>query len=611
MVDGALRILEAAPARMHATARLALRVLERSSLRGFSRLPLERRARRIEGLESSGSMLARNLVLLLKSLCGVSYAGAPEVQAVVGSAPRCELGPGARAPRLPPHLDFRALAPPDDGAERCDAVVVGSGAGGAAAARVLAEAGLDVIVLEEGGYHDALTYSRNPVDALTTLYRDGGLTACDGRPPIALPVGRAVGGTTVINSGSCFRAPADVLRSWRDDHGIAWATELDGEYEDIERDLDVVPVDPSTAGRNAQLCRAGAEAIGVSNGPVPRNSGGVACCGTCPTGCALDAKRAMHVSELPRAVRAGARIRAGVRVERVTVTAGRATGVVGRRVPWNGEGGLARYAAAPADGAPYRVEARAVVLAGGALGTPELMLGQGIGGAHAGRHLRIQPACWVGARFAGQQVRGWDGVMQSWRVDEWLDRGLFLEATFTPLAFGAHWLRGAGARWKERVERYDEMAIIGVHLADRSEGRVRVDGKGRLRIRYGLTRDDAAALRFGIARAALIHFVAGADEVYPQVGGIGALKRGEERRLEQGLFSPSALRLEAFHPMGTARMGARAADSVVDPSGAVHRLPGLYVADASVLPTALGANPMLTIMACARRIARGLAERLA
>jgi choline dehydrogenase-like flavoprotein len=597
-----LRILEAAPPRMRGLARLALRVLERSSLPRFSRLPLERRSRRIEKLESSGSMLARNLVLLLKSLCSISYARAPEVQAIVGSSPRCELAPAARPPRLPPHLDFRALEPPDEEVERCDVVVVGSGAGGAAAARVLAEAGLDVIVLEEGGYHDALTYSRDPIDALTTLYRDGGLTACEGRPPIALVAGRAVGGTTVVNSGSCFRAPRDVLHGWSEERGIPWATDLDAEFEALERDLDVVPVDPASAGRNAELCRVGADAIGASNGPIPRNSGGVNCCGTCPTGCALDAKRAMHVSELPRALRAGARIRAGVRAEKVIVESGRAAGVAARRVGANGSNG---------DRRPYAVAARAVVLAGGALGTAELLLRQGIGGAHAGRHLHIQPACWVGARFPGQEVRGWDGVMQSWRVDEWLDRRLFLEATATPLAFGAHWLRGAGLPWKERVGRYGELAIVGVHVADRSEGRVRVDGKGQLRIKYSLRGEDADALRFGIARAAQIHFAAGAEEVYPQVGGIDALGPGDEQTLEQGLFSPSALRLEAFHPMGTARMGARSGDSVVDPRGEVHRLEGLYVADASVLPTALGANPMLTIMACARQIARGLAERLA
>jgi choline dehydrogenase-like flavoprotein len=596
VVDGALRVLEVAPRRMRGITRLALRVLERSSIPSFSRMSLERRTRRIEQLESSGSMQLRSLVLLLKSLCGISYARAPEVQTVVGSVPRCELGPGATPPPLPPHLDRAALAPPEDEVERCDVVVVGSGAGGAAAARVLAEAGLEVIVLEEGEYHDALTYSRDPIDALTTLYRDGGLTACDGRPPIALPVGRAVGGTTVINSGTCFRAPDDVLRRWRDDHGVPWAIDLSADFEALERDLAVTPVDPARAGRNAELCRDGADAIGASNGPIPRNTGGVSCCGTCPAGCALDAKRAMHVSELPRAVAAGARIRAGVRVEKLIVAGGRANGVVCRR---------------SGDTRPYAVAARAVVLAGGALGTPELLLRQGIGGGHVGRHLRIQPACWVGARFPGQDVHGWDGVMQSWRVDEWLDRGLFLEATFTPVAFGAHWLRGAGVAWKERVAHYGELAVIGVHLRDRSEGRVRLHAGGDLRLTYSLNRDDAAALRFGIARAAQIHFAAGAEEVYPQVGGIGALRPGQERTLEESLFSPSALRLEAFHPMGTARMGTSARDSVVDPSGAVHGLPGAYVADASVLPTALGANPMLTIMACSRHIARGLAEQLA
>ena len=573
---------------------MALRVLERSWVPGFSRLGSDRRARRITELESSGSMLARNLVLLLKSLCGVSYARAREVQRVVGSVPRCELGPAAPSPPLPPHLNPATLVPPDED-ESCDVVVVGSGAGGAAVGRVLAEAGLDVIILEEGAYHDAITYSRDPIDALTTLYRDGGLTACDGRPPIPLPVGRCVGGTTVINSGTCFRAPDAVLTRWRERSGIPWAGDLDDDYEQLERDLGVVPVDPMRAGRNAELCRTGADALGISNGPIPRNAAGVACCGTCPAGCALDAKRAMHVSELPRAARAGARIRAGVRVDRVALQNGRAEGVRGRRVE---------------DASPYSVAARAVVLAGGALGTPELMLGQGIGGRHVGRHLRVQPACWVGARYPEHEVRGWDGVMQSWRVDEWLDRRLFLEATFTPLAFGAHWLRGAGTVWKERIERYGELGIIGVHLADESEGTVRLDRRGNLRLRYSLTRDDAERLRFGIARAAQIHFAAGAEEAYPQVGGIDSLAPGREGRIEEGLFSPSALRLEAFHPMGSARMGARARDSVVAPSGEVHDLSGLYIADASILPTALGANPMLTIMACARKIARGLAERL-
>jgi choline dehydrogenase-like flavoprotein len=583
---------------MRLVARAALVALELSPLpRRFSRLSPAARARHIERMESSRSLSRRSIVLLAKTLTCVTYTSDPRVRAAVGWEPRCEVAQGAAAPEAVP---LRCSTPPPPGETlRCDVVVVGSGAGGATVARVLAEAGLDVVVLEEGEHHDAGDFTTDPLHALRTLYRDGGLTACDGRPPIPLPVGRCVGGTTVINSGTAVRPPGEVLLRWRDEHGVDWAPDLDGEFERVERDLDVTPVDPATAGRNAELCRIGAEALGAANRPLPRAAGRVACCGTCPMGCALDAKRAMHVSELPRAAAAGARIVAGVRVTRVLVEGGRATGVEAR-------------AAGFAADAPLRVDARAVVLAAGALGTPELLLRQGIadGSGQLGRHLRVQPACWVGARHAGEDVRGWDGVMQSWGVGEWLDRGLFLEATFSPLPFGAHWMPGAGTAFAERVERYGEMAVVGVHLADGSEGRVRVRGE-QLRIAYGLTRDDAARLAFGIARAAEIHFASGASEVYPQVAGAGILRPGEERGLEERRVRPAELRLEAFHPMGTARMGADPSGSVVGTGGEAHDVPGLFVADASVLPTALGANPMLTIMAVARHTARGLAERLA
>jgi choline dehydrogenase-like flavoprotein len=259
----------------------------------------------------------------------------------------------------------------------------------------------------------------------------------------------------------------------------------------------------------------------------------------------------------------------------------------------------------------YEVRARAVVLAGGALGSPELLLRQGLANSsgEVGRRLRIHPACWVGARF-DDEVRGWDGVMQSWHVGEWHEQGLFLEATFTPFAFGAHWLPGAGEEFKGRLERYADLAIIGVHLSDRSEGRLRVRG-GALRIGYKLSDEDARRLRFGIARAADIHFAAGAREVYPQLGSLSVLSAGEQRQVEEGRFRPGDLRLEAFHPMGTVRMGSDPRRSVVAPNGQAHDLPGLHVADASVFPTSLRVNPMLTVMACARRIARELAGEIA
>src|SRR2546423_5030134 len=446
---------------------------------------------------------------------------------------------------------------------------------------------MSVIVVEEGDYYDASSYSRDVFDSLPRLYRDCGLTVAEGRPAIPLPVGRCVGGTAVINSGTCLRTPDDVLMRWRDEFGIGWATELEREFEQVERALDVTPVQPGAVGRNAELSRLGAEALGAANGPLARNARDVTCCGTCPTGCAIDAKTAMHVSELPRAVAAGARIRSGARATRVIVERGRAVGV--------------------ACGRDYEVRADAVVLAAGTLGTPELLLSQKLANSSGlvGRHLRIHPACWVGAVY-DEPVRGWDGVMQSWAVDEWNDRGLFLEATFSPLSFGAHWLRGAGAAYKARLERFDQLGVIGVHLSDRSRGCVSVTREGRLKIGYKLTDDDAAALRFGIARAADVHFAAGAREVYPQVGRVAVLRPGEQTPLvEQGRFHPGELRLEAFHPMGTTRMGRDPATSVVAPSGETHDVSGLYIADSGLFPTSLRVNPMITIMAGARRVAGG------
>lgn len=576
------------PRRQRAVVVAVIRLLEwLTGPRPFSSLGPDARVRRLERL--AGSPVGRDLVLLLKALVSFGWARDERVQRALGVQPRCELATGATHPRpdLAP-LERADLVPPED-SERCDVVVVGSGAGGASVARLLAERGLDVLVVEEGELYDAGTYTTDPLEALGRLYRDGGLTVLEGRPAIPMPVGRCVGGTTVINSGTCVRTPPDVLARWRDEFGIAWAPELEAEFEAIEDDLSVTRLDPAAAGGNAEICRRGSEALGAANRPVIRNAGAVVCCGTCPTGCALDAKQAMHVCELPRAVAAGARVRAGVRVTRVLSRSGRAAGVAGER----------------AGGRSYTVAARAVVLAAGAVGTPELLLRQGIGG-ETGRHLHVQPACWVGALF-DEGVRGFDGVMQSWHVDEWRPRGLFLEATFTPLPFGVHWLPGVGREFRRRAEAIDRLAVIGVHLADSSEGRVRLRG-GAARLGYRLTPRDATTLKFGIARAADIMFAAGAREVYPQVAGTAVLRPGEQRRLEAARIRPAQLRLEAFHPMGTARMAA--AGSVVAADGQVRDLPGLFVADASLLPTALGVNPMITIIAVARRLARDLSERV-
>ena len=556
----------------------------------FSRLDPEAAEDFLRRLERSRFSLHHDLLLMAKLFSTLGYAVAPAVEARVGTEVGCALADGS----LPePAGSLGDLTPRGEG-EECDVAIVGSGAGGAVAAATLAEAGLDVLVLEAGDHYNRDNYPAGRLEAIVELYRDAGLTIAEGRPPIPVPVARAVGGTTVINSGTCFRAPAPVLDAWSSEYGISWARELDRDYAEAEDFLRVTQLDPERMGRNGRLAMEGAAAIGAGGAPIHRNAGSCVQCSSCPYGCAIDAKRGMHVSYLPRAVAAGARLRAGVEAQRVLVDDGRAVGLACSAR----EAGRAR---------PFAVRARrAVIAAGGALGTPELLLRSGLGGPQVGRNFHIHPACWVGARYP-EVVRGWEGVMQSFYIDQWEPQGVLLEATFTPLAFGGAWLAGTGAEHQRSLLEFDRVGSIGVHLSDRSQGRVGLGNDGALRASYRLTRSDGDRIAFGIARAAEVHFAAGATEVYPNIPRIGTLKPGDLAGFEATRIRPSELRLEAFHPMGTARIAADPRQGVCAPDGSVRGTEGLYVADASLFPTSVGVNPMMTIIAFAKQVSRGIA----
>jgi len=575
--------------------RLALRLFEWLPFPWrFTRLDLGAREDFLRRMEGSRLGLHHELLLMAKTFTTLGYAVDARVEDALGLETSCRVKDGS----LPEPAGPLGDTEPAGEGEECDVVVIGSGAGGAVAAATLAEAGLDVIVLEAGAAYDRDTYPSDPLEAIASLYRDGGLTIAEGRPPIPVPVARTVGGTTVINSGTCFRAPDPVLESWRDRYGVAWADRLAPDFAEAEEFLRVTPLDPERMGRNGRLAMEGAGALGVSGGPISRNAGQCVQCSSCPYGCRIDAKRGMHVSYVPRAVAAGARLRTGVEARRLIVEDGRVAGV---------RCAVAEEGASNGNHRAYAVRARrATIVAGGALGTPELLLRSGLGGDQVGRNLHMHPACWVGARYE-EEVRGWEGVMQSYYVDEWKPEGVLLEATFTPLPFGGAWLAGSGREHQESILGFDRIASIGVQLTDESSGRVGVAGDGSIRAKYRLTDEDARKVVFGIARAAEVHFAAGASEVYPNIGRAPLLRPGGVAEFEATRFKPSELRLEAFHPMGTARI-APEGEGVCDGRGAVRGVEGLYVADASLFPTAVGVNPMMTIIAFAKRVAAEVAE---
>ncbi len=574
--------------------RLALRAFEWLPFPWrFSRLDVGAREDFLHRMEGSRFGLYHELILMAKTFTTLGYAIDRRVEERLGLVTSCAAADGS----LPePAGSLGDLEPAGEG-EECDVVVIGSGAGGAVAAATLAEAGLDVIVLEAGESYNRENYPENQLDAIASLYRDGGLTIAEGRPPIPVPVARTVGGTTVINSGTCFRAPDQVLGHWRERYGVEWADRLAPDFAEAEEFLQVTPLDPARMGRNGQLAMEGATAIGASGGPISRNAGNCVQCSSCPYGCRIDAKRGMHVSYVPRAVAAGARLRTGVEAQQILVEDGRAVGVRCAVAPAGERNGNRR---------PYTVRARrATIVAGGAFGTPELLLRSGLGGGQVGRNLHIHPACWVGARYE-EEVNGWDGVMQSYYVDEWESERILLEATFTPLPFGGAWLQGSGKEHQEAILDFGNVSSIGVQLTDESVGRVGIARDGSIRANYALSDDDARRVVFGIARAAEIHFAAGATEVYPNIARAPVLRPGGIAEFEATRFKPSELRLEAFHPQGTARIAADPAEGVCAADGSVNGVAGLHVADASLFPTAVGVNPMMTIIAFAKRVASGL-----
>ena len=281
--------------------------------------------------------------------------------------------------RPDPELNLVAAAEWPERA-RCDAVVVGSGAGGAFAARALARAGLETVIVEEGERWSAERLrDAHPLDRFAGIYRDGGTTMAFGDPPIALPMGRAVGGTTVINSGTCYRPPRRVATAWHEREGLALAEPgaLAERLADVEETIGVAPASLDVLGRNGELALAGAAALGWEAAPLRRNATGCRGACQCAIGCPNNAKGGVHLNALPQACEAGARIVAGLRVRRVLVEDGHASGVEARRP----------------DGTPVRISAPIVVVAAGAIPTPPLLRRSGLGGhPRLGRGLSIHPA---------------------------------------------------------------------------------------------------------------------------------------------------------------------------------------------------------------------------
>jgi choline dehydrogenase-like flavoprotein len=484
----------------------------------------------------------------------------------------------------------------------CGVVVVGSGAGGATVAAELAEAGVDVVVLEEGGYHATESFRPETGRALRTLYRDGGGGATIGRPSVLFAEGRCVGGSTVVNGGMSWRTPAGVLERWAKQDGVLEISEaeMDPYFARFEASHSVGPQDPETIGRSSLLLKAGADALGWTILPNRRNQ--LHCAGTsnCSNGCPTGAKRSMAVTSVPRALAFGARVIADCRVDRVTVSGRTATGVTGHVVRPGGR-----------RGPRVTVRARAVVVAGGALETPALLTRSGLRSASGrlGRNLSLHPNANVVA-FFDSDVNGWQGVHQAFQIREFTREGIMISAQNLTPAMLAGVLPEYGRRLGELMSDYNRIVTAGPLIEDTGTGQVRnLPGLG-MQVFYRFTERDAARCVRGVELTAEALFAAGARRVVLPFNGAPEVRDpGELRRLLARPVPRRSIELYSIHLMGTARMSEDPRRGVVDSFGAFHGRRGLFVADASVFPGPIGINPMETVIALAMRTARRLVER--
>jgi len=498
-----------------------------------------------------------------------------------------------------------------------DVLVIGSGAGGGSVARDLARAGKRVMVIESGALYDERSFPTRERDAYERLYLDSGFTATDDAH-IAILAGGTVGGGTTVNWMTSIPIPDRVRDDWEEQHGVTGVASaaFKGDLSDVLREVGAQPSEKMPP-KDAALIR-GAEGRDWSGEKIQMNRAECGDCGTCTFGCKRGSKQSTLRLHLPQALEAGAHLIPDCKAERLIISNGAVRGAVttyGTRA-----------------GAPRTLEiiAPQVVVSGGALRTPLLLRRSGLTHPAIGQNLRLHPVTLAAGIFP-EKIEMWRGTMQAAKSEEFIEpmedrNGYIIES-----APGHPGLLSLGIPWTSRDEHQRLMKLapyIAPFLAiakDDGGGRISETRSGFAKIEYRTTPRDERTLRAALGSLVRMAEAAGADEVIAAGSPPIAWRRRDgveafqvlQRRLTRFDFSPNRGTVFSAHQMGTARMGGDPVDHACDPFGRVRSssrpratdpngglIKGLYVADGSLFPTALGVNPMITILALAKRVAR-------
>lgn len=607
-------------------------LLTRSAPRAFHQLGPAAQDAALAGWERARSGTRRAIFQAIRRLVLASWYGLPRAQQAVGYLGPYHLrdpqfpweGPlpgstredepvrrGSLSARLepPPALPGVSSGRPDT-ALRADVCVVGSGAGGGVVATHLAEAGFDVVLLEEGGYCAPAELDEDEGRMTARLYADGGARLTDDAA-IGLLQGRTLGGGTTVNWMLMLEPPTHVLHEWEHGHGAAllgagvMRAALDVVAEDVHARF--VPDDAHDRGNRIIL--DGAARLGWKAAPARINARGCIRTGLCGLGCRYHAKQSTLAVYAPRALRAGARILTDVHVERIEVRERGGTAPLKRVHATIAAGGATRA---------MTVDAPVVVLAAGAVGTPAILQRSGMGGDGVGDWLRLHPTTAVAGVYPDTVYQA-AGIPQSALCTEYHDidggYGTWIECPpYLPALAGVA-TPGFGAGHARRMSLFTRTGALIVltrdgHARSVSNGRVRVRRDGTPRIRYRLGAHEWHLLRTGMTAAARLHIAAGATEVVTVHNELPPLRTERElASIARAAMAPNRLALFSAHVNGTCRIGTDRRRSGCSPDAERWGVPGLYVADGSILPTAPGVNPQWTIMAAASVIAGRISAR--
>jgi choline dehydrogenase-like flavoprotein len=555
---------------------------------------------------------------LRKLLCFLAYAdadepGDPELR------PRLkEIGYNATPnTATADHSKLVAFDPQQAQRIEADVLVIGSGAGGGSMARDLARAGKHVIVIEAGALYDERTFPTRERDAYERLYLDSGFTAT-ADAHIAILAGGTVGGGTTVNWMTSIPIPDRVRDEWEERHGVEGvaSSAFKSDLNDVLREVGAQP-SVEVPAKDAALLR-GAGARGWSGEPIQMNRAECGDCGTCTFGCKRGSKQSTLRLHLPQALEAGAHLIPDCKAERLIIKDGAVRGAVttyGTRA-----------------GAPRTLEiiAPQVVVSGGALRTPLLLRRSGLTHPAIGQNLRLHPVTLAAGIFP-EKIEMWRGTMQAAKSEEFIEPAEDRNGYIIESAPGHPGLLALGIPWTSRNEHQRLMKLapyIAPFLAiakDDGGGKISETRNGFAKIEYRTTPRDERTLRAALGSLVRMAESAGADEVIAAGSPPVAWRRRDgveafqvlQRQLTRFDFSPNRGTVFSAHQMGTARMGGDPVNHACDPHGRVRSssrpsatdlhggtIKGLYVADGSLFPTALGVNPMITILALAKRVAR-------